>query len=259
MRGALLSAIILALGIGAYAQQTASDYLSFLPADAKAALLSAGNVGDMGGGLDDLKYWQSSPLSADIRAAYAARPSTIAAECWFVLDSPKASNSDDRNLAFFRSFTAISTMKGLLVYSESLKRMETFIFDSYLVASPADARPLPDPSEAKVPQSVDYTLFQKQEQTGNVYSSMNIESRDDSFKVSLMNETPMKYFFLTLVRPGDLLTTFFVVPTSDKVLLYGITVAKTPTFLGIEKLKRSSFSNRMKAIAFWFQDNLSKQ
>jgi hypothetical protein len=259
MRAMVALAVGLALAASAFAERSAADYLSFLPPETRSTLFSAGNVGDMGGSLDDLKLWQSSPLSAEIRAAYADRPSTIAAEAWFLLDSPKSSDSAGRSLEFFRSFTSFTTMKGLLVYSESLKKMETFIFDSYRVASSSDPRPLPDPSVTSVPDTATYLLFQKQEQTGDVYSTMRIESGSDGFKVALTNETPMKYFLLTLVRPRGLLTTFYVVPTADKVLLYGITVAKTPTFLGIEKIKRSSFFNRMKALASWFQDSLKRQ
>lgn len=259
MRVTTLFAIGLALAAPAYAQQKAADYLSFLPADAQSTLLADGSLGDMGGSLDDLKLWQQSPFSADIREAYAARPSTIAGECWFVLDNPKASGDAERNLKFFRSFTSFSTMKGLLVYSESLKKMETFIFDSYRVTSLSDHSPLPDPSEAAVPASTTFFLFQKQEQTGDVYSEMRIKLGADRFEVALTNKTPMKFFLLTLVQPEGLLTTFYVVPTADKVLLYGITVAKTPTFLGIEKFKRKSFYNRMKALASWFQDSLKRQ
>ncbi|MGA2547803.1 MAG: DUF6675 family protein [Rectinemataceae bacterium] len=255
----ILLAVVLAQGVSAHAQQSAADYLAFLPTEARTTLLASGSVGDMGGSLDDLKLWQQSPFSADIRADYAARPSTISGECWFVLDSPKASGDAERSLKFFRSFTSFSTMKGLLVYSESLKKMETFIFDSYRVASLSDPRPIPDPSEVAVPPSTTYFLFQKQEQTGDVYSEMRIGSSADRFEVVLTNKTQMKFFLLTLVQPEGLLTTFYVVPTADKVLLYGITVAKTPTFLGIEKFKRKSFFNRMKALASWFQDNLKRQ
>jgi len=261
MRGPALSVFMLCLAVGAFGQQSATDYLGFLPSDTRAALLSEGSAGDMGGTIDDLKLWQASPFAAALRSAYAARPSTIAAECWFLLDEPVAATEADRSLVFYKSFTSFSTMKGLLVYSESLKRMETFIYDSYRVASVADPQRLPDPSETEtaVPGSATYTLYQKEEQTGNVYSEMQFISHGTWFEVNLTNLTPMKYLVFTLVRPRELQTTFYVIPAGDKVLLYGITAAKTPRFLGIEKLKRSSFFNRMKALASWFEANMKRQ
>ncbi len=147
-------------------------------------------------------------------------------------------------------------MKGLLVYSESLKKMETFIYDSYRVDSIDTKQRLPDPSENIAPNSAVYFLYQKEEQTGDVYSKMEYVSHGTWFEVRLTNETPLKYLIFTLVAPRELTTSFYLVPLDDKIVLYGITVAKTPALLGLEKLKRKSFFNRMNALASWVQSNL---
>lgn len=212
----------------------------------------------MGGKLDDLAYWQKSPLASSIREAYASKPSTIAAETWLVFDKPQNLTTDQLNLALYRSCTAFSTMKGLLVYSESLKKMETFIYDSYRIDNPQSKLPLPDPDVTSMPESAKFFLYQKEEQTGDVYSEMNIQARAGQVAVSLKNQSPMSYLFFTLVQPGDLGTSFFLVPAQDKIILYGITVARTPSLLGLEKLKRSSFSNRMQALAGWIRKNLQR-
>jgi hypothetical protein len=240
------------------AQETAADYLSFLPQDIRQALMAKGSIGDLGGKIDELKYWRSSPFADTIRAAYGSRASTIAAESWLLLDKPAYQTTTELNLKIFKSFTAFTTMKGLLVYSESLKKMETFIYDSYQVDSVEARRRLPDPAEASIPDSATYYLYQKEEQTGDVYSEMKFISHGNWFEVVLTNQTPMKYLFLTLVSPRDLLTSFYLIPMDDKLLLYSITVAKTPTLLGLEKLKRKSFFNRMNALSSWVQANMAQ-
>lgn len=59
-----------------------------------------------------------------------------------------------------------------------------------------------------------------------------------------------------MVSPGDLLTAVFVVPYDDKLLVYGITVAKTFSFFGIERSKTTSLYTRMEALVTWFSNNL---
>jgi hypothetical protein len=259
MKRHLIALIFAALVMGALAAQgTAADYLSFLPQAVRQELMAKGTIGDMGGKIDELKYWQSSPFASVIRSAYGSRASTIAAESWLLLDKPAYQTTAERDLKIFKSFTAFTTMKGLLVYSESLKKMETFIYDSYRIDSLTTKRRLPDPEETAVPDSATYYLYQKEEQTGDVYSEMKFISHSGWYEVALTNQTPMKYLFLTLVEPHELLTSFYLVPTDDKLLLYSMTIAKTPTFMGIEKLKRNSFFNRMKALASWVQSNLAQ-
>lgn len=248
--------LVIALGSGAFAQGSAAAYLNYLPQDIRAELFSKGTIGDMGGTLEELKLWRSSPLAQDVGAAFNGRESTIAAESWFILPKPSYGSEAERDLKIFRSFTSFTTMKGLLVYSESLKKMETFIYDSYRVDSLENKRRLADPGETETPTQASYFLYQKEEQTGDVYSEMHFLSHGNWFEVSLENRTPMKYLLFTLVQPRELKTIFYIIPTDDKLLLYGATVARTPTFLGIEKLKRSSFFNRMKALASWIQHNL---
>lgn len=251
-----ISLFSLFVSVSAYTQGTASDYFSFLPDSIRQELFSKGTVGDTGSSIGELKLWQSSPFASVIQASYGSNASTIAAESWFLLNKPAFHSIDEQNLKIFESFTAFSTMKGLLVYSESLKKMETFIYDSYRVDSLDTKQRLANPSETTAPNAAVYYLYQKEEQTGDIYSRMDYTSHGTWFEVTLTNETPLKYLILTLVKPRELKTTFYLVPLDDKIILYGITVAKTPTLFGLEKLKRKSFFNRMNALASWVQSNL---
>jgi hypothetical protein len=240
------------------AQGAARDYLSFLPSDTREKLFASGEIDDSAAKPADLEFWQKSPFASFVRESFAGKPSSIAAEALFILDRPAGMNAEDTDARVLKSFTEFSSMKGLLVYSASLRKMETFIFDSYRVASLSDTARLPDPVFPSIPRHYECTMYQKEEQTGGVYSRLAFDAHDGWYSVSLNNLTGMKYLFFQLVAPKDLTTLFIIVPTADRVILYGITVANTPRFMGLERSKSSSFSNRMKALSGWFSGNLAK-
>lgn len=237
---------------------TVSDYLTFLTDEQRGKLLASGEMDDAASKPGELPLWQKSPFAPFVAETFKDKPSSIAAEALFVLDRPAGMDAAGADARVLKSFTDFSSMKGLLVYSASLRKMETFIFDSYRVASLADRARLPDPVFSSIPQEYECTMYQKEEQTGDVYSRLSFANHGGWYSVSLNNLTGMRYLFFQLVAPKDLTTLFIIVPTSDKLLLYGITVANTPRFLGIERSKESSFSNRMKALAGWFSGNLAR-
>jgi len=237
---------------------TAREYLSFLSQAQQDKLYSSGELEGFGSNLDGLSIWKNSPFAPIVRDAYAGKKSSIAAESLFIIDRPPLADGSSMDAAVLKSFTAFSSMKGLLVYSASKKKMETFIFDSYQVSSIDDTRKLPDPVIETAPSHCEYTVYQEEEQTGAVYSRLTFDALDGLYAVSLNNLTSMKYMFFQLVAPKDLTTLFIIVPASDKFILYGVTAANTPRLFGLERMKESSFSNRMKALAGWFSGNLAR-
>jgi hypothetical protein len=241
------------------AQATAREYLSFLSPEQQTKLFASGEIDGFGAKPEELAIWQKSPFAPIVREVYAGKNSSIASESLFIIDRPSLATGSDMGTAVLKSFTSFSSMKGLLVYSASLKKMETFIFDSYQVNSLDDKKKLPDPVIDSAPSHCEFTVYQKEEQTGDVYSRLSFDARDGLYSVSLNNLTAMKYLFFQLVAPKDLTTLFIIVPASGKFILYGITVANTPRFFGLERMKESSFSNRMKALAGWFSGNLSRE
>jgi hypothetical protein len=240
------------------AQVNAHDYASFLTQDERDTLFKSGELTSFGSKPEELPIWQKAPFAAAVRAALPARPSTIAAEGLFLLDLPKTQDRVEMDGKVLKAFTSFSTMKGLLVYSASLKKMETFIYDSYRVDSLENRSPLPDPELAAATGHAEFTLYQKEEQTGDVFSSMKLDVRDGYYTAVLNNLTGLRYLFFQLVAPRELTTLFVVVPVEDHLVLYGVTVANTPRFLGLERMKQSSFFYRMKALSTWFSGNLPR-
>jgi hypothetical protein len=247
-----------AFAFPAFAQQSAAEYLSFLPAADRDNLFQKGELHNIGDKPADLPIWKNSPFAADVNALAQSLDVSVAAESLFLIDRPQASEDKDLGLKIFKSFTAFTTMKGLQVFSESLQKMETFIYDSYRVASLQDTRPLPDPVADAVPAEARYVVYEKEEQTGDMYNDFSFRSRAGWYQVDLVNLANINFAIFTLVSEKKLHTSFFIVPTADKIVVYAITLADTMRFLGIEKAKQKSFFNRMTALGSWFSANLSR-
>jgi hypothetical protein len=249
--------IVILSGVPLFCQESAEDYLHFLSAADRETLEKSGNLTNFGITIKDLPFWESMPFADQVRSSAEKSESSIASESLFLLDKPEAGSRAELDAKVFKAFSSFSTMKGLLVYSESKKGMETFIFDSHRVDGIATARALPDPDSVSVPTHAEYFMYQKEEQFKDVYSRFTFDIKDDWDQVSLVNLTPMRYLFITLVPSERLHTTFIIVPLKDKLLVYGLTFAGTPKLFGLERSKQSSFSNRMKALVSWFSTNLA--
>jgi hypothetical protein len=245
--------------LAGFAQRTASSYLGFLDEAERSALASTGEVTGFGSKATDLDIWQKAPFAEALRAVLPAGRSTIAAEGLFLVDLPAGATGRDLDRRVLAAFTAFSSMKGLQVYSASLRKMETFIYDSWRVDSLETKARLPDPYPDPAVRHVEYLMYQKEEQTGDVYSLMSVDLRDGYYLVTLNNLTELRWFFVSLVAPKELKTVFVVVPTEDKIVMYGITVANTLRLLGLENAKRSSFFYRMKSLEGWFAGNLARR
>jgi hypothetical protein len=246
-------------GLVAFGQDSTTEYLRFLSPNDLGKLVQSGSLTYFGVTVQDLPIWKNAPFSDLVRTALGKNKSSIASESLFLLDRPAAASKEEMGLKVFKAFTSFDAMKGLMVYSESKKGMETFIFDSHRVDSLSDPHALPDPEASSLPPHVEYTLYQKEEQFKNVYSRFAFDAGDSWYAVSLVNLTPLRYMLITLVPPEQLRTMFIIVPLQDKLVVYGITSANTPRLFGLERSKQSSFSNRMKALVSWFSTNLSTQ
>ncbi len=240
----------------ALAQNWVSDNLTFLSASEQMRLIDTGELTGFGASLQDLTLWNRAPFATSVRQSMPDRPSTIAAEGLFVMEKPAVVSASELNLKIIRSLTAFSTMKGLLVYSDSQKKMETFIYDSSRIDALKTRHMIPDPAFSEMPPHAEYILYQREEQTGDVYSAMTIDMAGGNIKAVMTNLTELDFLGFRLVAPEQLKTLFIIMPIGDKIVLYGVTTANTPRLFGLERIKQKSFFYRMKALASWFESNL---
>jgi hypothetical protein len=161
-------------------------------------------------------------------------------------------------LKLYNLLRSVSRMKGIEYYSMSWKRMRTLFVDSYAIDDPIAMNRLPDPLVEEIPQSDFLYIMQKDLNFGqNLYRS---EYLHEEGILALRNEnlTPMRYLGITLVPPMQSLTWLVLIPHGGNLLFYGLSCARTASFLGLEKKAENSFYNRLKAIYGWFTVEVAK-
>ncbi len=237
---------------------SAPDPLDLAPPNLRDRLTATREVSEFSDSFAKLSLAAGSPLLSRMSALVGDRPSTLAAEAFFLLDTPKDWTPETSGERLYHALTAVSTMKGLQVYSESLKKMETFIFDAYRVGSLSKTDRQPDPPLAAGDPKADFILFENEEQTGEGFSRYSFSTDGDGAQVTLTNLSTIRYGVFPLVDPAGLFTAVIVVPGKDHILVFGATVAKTPGFFGIERTRTASLYNRMKALVTWFGNNLGR-
>jgi len=255
----VLLCITLSPALAQGAERGSRDYLGFLPADALDKLYAVGEVSNIAASIDQLPLWQRSPLASNVREALKGFDSTVSAEAFFLIARPSVTPGE-LNARIFNTFTAFSTLKGIEVFSVSKQRMETFLYDASLVDSADTKKRLPDVAVTSVPSRAEYTVYEKEEQTGDSYArfSFHYEDQSNTLEVAVTNLTPMNWLLFRLAEPGSIRTYFYVVPCQDKLILYGITSVKTARLLGLERTKDKSFYNRMRALVTWFANNVGR-
>ncbi len=211
-----------------------------------------------GSNFESLKLWRHTPFASSVQDLYWGRKNaTMAAEGLFLIPVGDLGQGSQKEALLSHAMTAISTMKGLQVWSNSLKKYETFIFDASRVASQSKTDRLPDPVFTSYPAATSFLMYEKEEQTGDGFSEYTFAERPSWYEVTQTNVTPLKYAGLfTLVDPRQLLTTVYAIPLQGQILVYGITTAKTADFFGWERAKNDSLYTRMKALVTWFSNNL---
>jgi len=259
MKFTVFALLFMALAAWAWGQTSTTDFLAYLPKEDQQSLLKQGELVVFGDKLDDLRLWKGSPFAKALQDRYNNRPTSLVAECLFVIDRPPVATERELFEKIFKSITAFSHMKGLQVYSASLKKMETFIFESYQVGSIEHPSALADPEIGSDTEDSHFLVYEKEEQTGDMFNEYVFSPHGTWYEVRLENLAPIKYGPFTLVDTRKLLTSYYLFPTKDKIIVYGINLADTLRFLGIEKTKRDSFSNRMRAIESWFSSGLLAQ
>ncbi|NNM54597.1 MAG: hypothetical protein HKM05_07750 [Spirochaetales bacterium] len=258
LRGTAILFLSTLVPLAAFSQTLASLLPGLSPA-ALAKLEATHELTVFGSNYESLKLWRDTPFASSVRDLYYSRKNaTMAAEGLFLIPVGELGHGQAKEALLTRAMTAISTMKGLQVWSNSLKRYETFIYDASRVSTTSKEARLPDPAFTSYPVSTSFLIYEKEEQTGDGFSDYTFAERPSWYEVTQTNVTPLKYAgFITLVNPRDLLTAVYVIPLHHQILVYGITTAKTLDFFGWERAKNDSLYTRIKALVTWFTKNLN--
>jgi len=232
------------------------DALAFLSPEDRSALLDNGSVKVFSDRFDHLRLWKGGPFEASAKTLFTGRESTLAAEALFIVPVSLPSEPEARGRILEKAMTSVSTMKGLQVYSISLKRMETFIFDAYRTSSTDKKARLDDPEIPLTSGTTSFVMFQNEEQTGESFARYEFSKELWWYQVTLTNLTSLNYGIVPLVSPQGLLTRVYIAPYENRLLIYGVTVAKTFSLFGLEKSRTASLYTRMEALVTWLSNNL---
>ena len=156
-------------------------------------------------------------------------------------------------LDIYNTLLSISTMEGIDYYSQTRKKYKTLYTSSHVITDKTIGKELPDPIISKLEKFKQIYIEQTDTTFGkNIYKT-TYRTDGNTIWLEMTNETPMKYSFIRMVEKEDISINLLIKKTDKGIIFYGITSAKTFSFLGIEKKNKESFYNRMKALYTWFE------
>ena len=165
----------------------------------------------------------------------------------------------DKNISLldiYNTLLSISTMKGIDYYSQTRKKYRTLYTNSHVIADKTNTKQIPDPKISTLENLKQIYIEQTDTTFGkNIYKT-TYRTDGNLIWLEMTNETPMKYAIIRMVDKENIAINLLIKKTDTGIIFYGITSAKTFSFLGIEKKNKESFYNRMKALYTWFSNSI---
>jgi len=254
----LVSAALVFFGIGTYGLFSDSG----LPLNLAEDLEQEGELVRYFYGDLDLQYLPFGPLSEEIVNDLTGQDSTIGVEALFRMDLPTSlaeMEKEERDLAIFNLLNRVSTLSGIEYYSASRERMRTLFTEVYRVEEIGSKKALSDRQFSSVPAIQEDILFQEDLTFGKNYVRNRCLYRDGRFLMQVRNLSTMWYFILPLVGSENFRMDLLIIPQEDHLVFYGASSVDSASLFGIEKSKKDSFYNRIKAMQGWFSSQLEKE
>ncbi len=254
----LITTLTLMLLLASPLHLIASDIiLDYLSTEERSTLYSKGEISRYFYDKDQPEYLFKTVFSTELLDEFSNMDISIGVESLYLLKySDLIPGNSVTPISIYNTLLSIKTMKGIEYYSKSRKKMRTLFTESYEIISPDDPRPVADPVIQTIPQIINRYLLQTDKTFGeNIYKTV-YKFDGSAIWVNMINTTKMKYKFIPMVKPGNMSVNLFILPIKDGLLFYGVTAAETASFFGLEKTKKESFYNRIKAMYNWFSDQL---
>ncbi len=199
-----------------------------------------------------------SPFTEEIREGLQALKPRIGIEISLAIPVSEEAFTEEGRLQIYNILRSVSTMEGLEYYSASDEEMQVFYHESYALDGPDGDTRVPDPVVDAIPAESEIWAFQRDGSFGRNVQHLQYTARDDSFLVSIENETTMVYTIVPMVRPGNLRTFLLVRPAPEQgeLTFYGNLAVRVPAMFGMQDRARNSFYNRIVALHDWFSEEL---
>ncbi len=234
---------------------TVDQILSNIPAEQRARLEETGEVTRYFFTGEDPSLLFRTSFSREITQNIQKLKITMGVESIYFFKTDK----DIPILDIYNTLLSIRSMEGIEYYSQSRKKMRTLFTKSYVINNLQELKPVADPVLSELLEQLVLYINQTDKTFGeNIYKT-TYRTDGNAIWVEMTNETPMKYKFIRMVNPGNISINLLVKKTDEGIIFYGLTGAKTFSFLGIERSKKESFYNRIKALYNWFVGEIEKK
>ncbi|MBN1525338.1 MAG: hypothetical protein JW904_12695 [Spirochaetales bacterium] len=252
LRIATLILFLAAAVVFSQEQRGVEKYKNRLDADTYALLEKTGAASSM------FKETQSPSLlpnvfSSDrIKKELKTMNVTFGVEILKVHTFTNKADTDAKNLAIYNVLMSVSSLKGILYYSASRKRMREFIHESYRIPSPDSRTRLSDLQVSDlVPSRTIYT-YQHDSSFGENTYQVTYRALEGYFLMEMSNISQVWYGIIPIVDPGKLRYYIIVIPTDNAIMFYSMICVSGANPFGIMEGKAESFHNRIEALEKWF-------
>jgi hypothetical protein len=193
-------------------------------------------------------------VAAEISEKTAAMKPTFGVElCILHKIEGQALDSEENKRKIYNALTGISSLKGILYYSESRKMMRELFYDAFRIEAPDKKEKLADlVLESAMPASATIYAFQNDSSFGENVFTVTYRYEENYFLMRMENVNLIWYGILPLVDPGNFVYNILVFPVGDYLLFYSVICVKGANPFGIMESKAASFYNRIKALDSWF-------
>ena len=205
---------------------------------------------------------KDNELSGAINQAMKKLSPGIVAETLYLYKKPEKSYTSSSNwdiaqkAGVYNHLLAISSLAGIQYFSASRGAMHTFFETSRVIDAPSTKKPLADPVYQVPPSNLSIYARQKDLTFGdNIYQYNFIAARNCVFFLQ-ENVTGLSYGIIPVIGKNNLITILAVFDCGDSLLVYGASMAKVVSVMGMEDRVGNSFGNRAEAMLSWFSGRM---
>jgi hypothetical protein len=268
-RAGALAALLAAVGTAAVAEEPPAPVLG----TALEAVLPAALIRDLerGGGRLSASGVDGAPprLAPDWKGLGAEEPMTDGAallvERLRLIEKPdgfgKGAWTDAEKAAVLNVLASISSLAGTRYYSPSRKERRTLYEASFIVGSPADKTPLPDPVFTPTgPLPPSFTLYARQRDLTfgeNVYR-YGYSVYGGAIVLTQTNCGTLRYGIIPIASKESVRVLAAVIDAGEQLLVYAASsAASLPPIPAVSRKAADSFAARADALLDWFAATLS--
>jgi len=162
-------------------------------------------------------------------------------------------HEDEQMLYILNRVSRISTMEGIKYYSGSRQAMYPYLEKAAVVEKRKSEKKVGDPFFDSLPDRPHtITVYQRDTTFGNTWYDVDLETTPSAIRLSMINNTTMRYKMFPVLRKGRLHIELIIIPREDDLLFYGLAAFKIGNTFGIDISLDQSFDHRMSALQVWF-------